>query len=848
MTFAMMMKAKGQTFENVATDQGINAVVVGGMFSAGISFADFNKDGWDDLTIGLNNQSPKLYLNNNGSFTEVNYQILPNTFCKMVMWVDYNNDGHRDLFMTNRNGSNRLLRNNGNFVFTDVTAAAGIALTGGDNYGASWADIDLDGDLDLYICNYRFSFESGTPEDKNHLFRNDGNDVFTDITSSAGVAGNVDLSFQSAWIDYNHDLLPDLHVINDKVSPNRLYRNNGDATFTEVTGPSGIGLVFDSMSASYADYNNDLLMDLYSTNTQVGNVLLQAKEDLTFEDVAEETGLILFDYTWGAVWFDMDNDSDQDMYIAETEVLAYDSPNYLFRNQGSEMDYHFEDVSQLLITADNSDAYTAASGDINNDGNLDILVNNRFPYNAVLWQNDGNQSGNGFIKVRLNGTTSNKDGIGSWITVYAGGSAQITYTLLGEQYISQNSFDEHFGLGQSIQADSILIEWPSGIQDVYYNVAAGTTLLATEGASQIPELQISYENCSDAPAVLSLIGGNYSNATWSNGDEGNSIEVFVGGIYEVTFELLTGSAITLTQEVVLTPPPNLSVNTTSPLCHDSSDGSIELFNVSGVPVDFVSWQNVKESTLAIFGLSGGEYNYTVFDENGCSTSGSVNLLSPPPISYEIEIINGNCPDDLGSMSAIAYGGTSPLEIDYLGEDISMLSSGEYSFIISDLNGCAETVDYTIENPPIWEVNLSVEDANNGANGSAIVDVTGATPPYSIIWSNGQTGATNTGLEQGTYFYVVQDMNGCHYQESFELIDTTIDEQLFEISAQDLGEGKYLILGIGVVNLAVYDGVGRMVMSQNSQSNALGNEIDLSQFADGIYVVVLNHLYVMKIVK
>ncbi|MDP4588331.1 MAG: VCBS repeat-containing protein, partial [Flavobacteriales bacterium] len=359
------LNSSGQTFVDVSTIQGINAIVSGGTFSAGLSFADFNHDGWDDLTIGMNNQSPKVYLNNNGDFQEVSLQLPSNTFCKMVVWVDYNNDGNRDLFMTNRNGSNRLLRNDGDLNFTDVTSIAGVALTGGDNYGASWGDFDLDGDLNLYVCNYRFSFEPGTSADKNHLFRNDGNDIFTDITAIAGVAGNVDLSFQSAWIDYNHDLLPDLYVINDKISPNRLYRNNGNGSFTEVTGASGIGIVIDSMSASYADYNNDLLMDLYTTNTQAGNVLLRAKEDLTFQDATEETGLIVYDYTWGAVWFDMDNDTDQDIYIAESEALAFNSPNYLYRNMGIEADYTFENVSDLLTTPDISDAYTAASGDLN---------------------------------------------------------------------------------------------------------------------------------------------------------------------------------------------------------------------------------------------------------------------------------------------------------------------------------------------------------------------------------------------------------------------------------------------------------------------------------------------------
>jgi hypothetical protein len=848
LSLVFAMNSTGQTFVDVSNIQGINAIVNGGTFSAGLSFADFNHDGWDDLTIGMNNQSPKVYMNNNGDFQEVNLQLPSNAFCKMVVWVDYNNDGERDLFMTNRNGSNRLLRNNGNLNFTDVTSIAGVALTGGDNYGASWGDYDLDGDLDLYVCNYRFSFEQGTPADKNHLFRNDGNDVFTDVTATAGVAGNVDLSFQSAWIDYNHDLLPDLYVINDKISPNRLYRNNGDGSFTEVTGASGIGIVIDSMSASYADYNNDLLMDLYTTNTQAGNVLLRAKEDLTFQDATEETGLIVYDYTWGAVWFDMDNDTDQDIYIAESEALAFNSPNYLYRNMGIEADYTFENVSDLLTTPDISDAYTAASGDFNNDGHIDIAVNNRFPYNAVLWENSGNEDGNGYIKVRLEGTTSNRDGIGSWITVYAGGNSFITYTLLGEQYISQNSFDEHFGLGQSLQADSLLIQWPSGIEDVYYNISTGTTLIAVEGATQLPDLVYSYENCTNGPAVLSLVGGNYTSAIWSTGEEGDNIEVQTSGTYDVIIELTAGNTVTISQEITLTPPPSLSVNTTSPLCFDSSNGSIELFNVAGIPVDYVEWQALKDNTLAIFGLVGGTYNYTVFDINGCSTSGSVTLEVPSPISYELEITNGTCPGDLGSINISAVGGTPPLLIDYLGEDISAISDGDYNLLISDLNGCAQTVSYTVSNPPAWEVELLLLNANNGSNGSASITVSGATPPYNILWSNGQTGSSNTSIGEGTYFFVVQDSNGCDYQENFEIIDLSIDETEFDITTHYLGSGRFLISGIQIQHIEVYNSVGQVVLSEIMTGNDVNTTLDLNQFAKGAYLMLINHQFVVKILK
>lgn len=838
-TVSFFSEAKGQTFQNVATEQGITAVVVGGNFSSGVSFADFNKDGWDDITIALNNQSPALYLNVNGNFQLVNYQILTNTFPKMIVWVDYDNDGDRDLFMTNDGGVNRLMKNDGNFNFTDVTASSGLGLPNGDNYGASWGDYDLDGDLDVYICNYRFSTGPGNAADKNHLFRNDGNDVFTDVTASTMVGGNVDLSFQSAWIDYNHDLYPDLYVINDKTSPNKLYRNNGNGTFSDVSESTGTDIIIDSMSASYADYNNDLLMDLYSTNTQDGNVLLQAKEDLTFQDSAPDAGLIVYDYTWGAVWFDMDNDTDQDLYIAESEALAFNSPNYLFENKGLANNYQFEEVSELLLTPDISDAYTPACGDFNNDGHMDLIVSNRFPYNAVLWENSGNEAGNGFVKVRLEGTTSNKDGIGSWITVYAGQRAYCTYTLLGEQYISQNTFDEHFGLGTSTQADSIRIDWPSGIVDTYYNVLDGTTLLAVEGTTQTPVLMVSVEACSNEPAILYLEGGNYSSVLWSTGQDSESIEVSTSGSYEVIVELNNGNTVTLVQEVTLSPLPNLSVNTTEPLCYDSSDGAIELFNVVGIPVDYVDWQTEKETDLALFGLSSGVYNYTVFDINGCSTSGTVILEAPEAIELELVVENGSCPGDLGSVLASASGGTPPLDIDYQGMDVNALEDGTYTILASDLNGCSTTSYFSILNPQPWDVQLSVSDANGGQNGGAELEIEGGTAPYNVLWSNGQQGTLVEGIGQGIYFYVIQDANGCDYQESFEIIDLIINEEYKDLVVQSFGSGIFVVSGLEISSIVVFDSIGKKVAEELSSKGTV-HTVDLSHAASGTYIAVLNN--------
>ncbi|MFM1932762.1 MAG: hypothetical protein RL226_2065 [Bacteroidota bacterium] len=830
----LSINLSSQTFNNVAEDLGISAVV-SGLFGAGVSFADFDGDGLDDLTFAVSNAAPKVYKNNNGSFTLMNFQFAVMSDPKAIFWVDYDNDGDNDFFATVRNGSNQLYRNNGNNVFTNISNAAGIGLPGQHNYGASWGDYDLDGDLDLYVCQYAFSTEPGTPDMKNHLFRNDGNDVFTDVTAIAGVAGNVDLSFQSAWFDYNNDQYPDLYVINDKVSPNRMYRNNGDGTFTEVTNALNLGIIIDSMSASIADFNNDHLMDFYSTNTQEGNILLKGNANLSHTDVTAEHNLIVYDYTWAAVWFDMDNDTDLDMFIAEAEALAFNSPNYLFRNTGEANGYVYEDVSDLLLTPDNSDAYVAASGDLQNDGHLDLVVNNRSPYNTVIWENTGNNDGNGYVKVLLEGTTSNRQGIGSWITVYAGEHSYLTYTFMGENYLGQNSFSEHFGIGQHTQADSIHIEWPSGVTDTFYNIPSGTTLLAVEGSSSIPDIEASITPCSFDPAVISLIGGSVQDVEWSNGEEGLSISVESSGTYTAFVTLSSGNTVELTQEVVLSPPPSISVNVTPPLCSNSADGDIELFNVSGIPIESVIW-NDKLYGLAIFGLVGGEYSYVVTDINGCQSTGNVTVEAPIALEADLEITEANCPGDLAAAMIEIAGGTAPYELDAMGADFNALETGTYNYQITDSNGCIFESSFDIANPSPWSIELSITDAFDGNNGSAELTISGATAPYTILWSNGSGGTTLENLGQGNYFVLVQDANGCSQQESFSILDLSVENRSNLLTISDLGNGDYLINGL-VSEFKLYNNLGQLIDQSNSIVTPL--TIRLGALSPGIYYLHVN---------
>ena len=262
-------------FADVAVAKGVNTNYGFSVYGGGVSFVDFNDDGWDDLTLTTDgNQSIVFLQNNSGTFSQVSFSgINIQSEAKQVLWIDYDNDGDKDFFVTSNVGENKLYNNNGSFVFTDVTASSGLFTADLFSYGATFGDIDNDGDLDLLICN-----REGDSSAYNYLYRND-NGIFTDITVSSGITIEPDLTFLASFFDYDNDGDQDLYVINDKEDSNILYQNDGSGQFTDVSSTSDAGIIIDAMSCTIGDYNADGWFDIYVTNTEMGNYLLHNDGD-----------------------------------------------------------------------------------------------------------------------------------------------------------------------------------------------------------------------------------------------------------------------------------------------------------------------------------------------------------------------------------------------------------------------------------------------------------------------------------------------------------------------------------------------------------------------------------------
>jgi len=495
----------------------------------GVAFIDYDNDGWPDIFIvnGMDwpghaskRSTPKLYHNNHdGTFTDVTHKagLDVEMFGMGVAVGDYDNDGYDDLFVTAL-GESRLFHNNGNGTFTDVTQKAGLLGPKEFSTSAAWVDYDRDGKLDLVVGNYvQWSLEGDlyctldgksksycTPESYKgasvRLWHNRGDGTFEDVTKKAGVWEPTSKTLGIAILDYDNDGWPDLLFSND-TQPNKLYRNNGNGTFTEKAVVAGVafsedGVARAGMGVDAADYDRSGMASILITNFPNQMLSLYHNEGKgLFVDEAPRSEVgrnSLLTLGFGCFFFDYDLDGWPDILIANGHIdgdiqrvqpnVKYAMPPHIFRNLGKG---NFQEVTKSLGAgfATPRVGRGAAYGDVNNDGRLDLLLStNGGP--VYLFENDfigRAAAANKSLRIKLIGTKSNRDGIGTVVRLTAGGESQSEMLRSGSSYLSASELVLTFGLAMHEQADSIEIRWPSGQVDKLANVAAGQTITVTEG-------------------------------------------------------------------------------------------------------------------------------------------------------------------------------------------------------------------------------------------------------------------------------------------------------------------------------------------------------------------------------
>ena len=480
-------KFNAQFVENAANVNIDHLHIEPQIMGGGAAFFDYNNDGFDDLYLTGGSGVDHFYENNgDGTFTEkaatVGLSITATHNTVGVATGDIDNDGFRDVFVTtDKFSANLLFRNNGDGTFTDISTSAGIFHQAWST-SVSFGDYNLDGYLDIYVANYCFfPFTAGVPYYSttisgvpNLFYVNNGDNTFTEKADMLGVQDNG-TALAVTFTDFDNDNDMDIYLGNDfgdDFNPNALFENLYPLdSFASVGNTTNTNASMYTMSTVTGDYNEDGLLDYYVSN-MVENVMYQNTGNNVYSNEASTLNTEATTVTsWGGLFFDYNNDSYLDLFVSSGQMIFEEANQYqvnnLFLNSGTNT---FSDVALTAGLEDSSRSRGAAYSDFDNDGDLDfVIVNVDSSQSATkrTWfmENQGTGLGN-WLKIKLRGTTNNRDGFGAHVTVFVNGRSLLKESDGGSGYLSHNSSVIHFGLGTETVIDSVIVNWPGGAEQV----------------------------------------------------------------------------------------------------------------------------------------------------------------------------------------------------------------------------------------------------------------------------------------------------------------------------------------------------------------------------------------------
>lgn len=784
--------AQNLPFTNVNPFAGDIPLIYENYFGSGVSFFDVDEDGWDDLTLCTDTGDTRYYRNVLGQFVfTYNFKNTKNS--KSCVWGDINEDGFNDLIVTRYDAEPQLFLGAGANTFHQVFIGLENPFMPNDgSIGVALGDLNRDGFLDVAVANYSYY----TP---NRIYLNEGGMSFTPLNFPA-INNNTNPSFQPAWIDVNNDLFPEVFIVNDHQFDSELYFFN-EPLVSENASAHNLIFPADAMSNSWEDFDRDGDMDLYISNSpNLPNFLMANDGNGNFTDVTSTQPLEFNLESWSGLWIDEDNDSWSDLLICTRGGYAgiglYN--NKYFRNiNGQLTEFDCENLTNI-----ESGFYASAKGDFNNDGFSDLVITPESngsvsalenATNHFIYQNTS-ESNNRYFKFRLAGRLSNRNGFGTKYTAYFDSSLVSGYTMSAGNYMGQNSQNIIIGLGQSLTIDSLILVWPSGVVDHYYNLNSNQLQVLTE-AETVAGIQTAPGACPGDPATASLL--NWPDVIWSN-NQTTPTTTFNTSTITASVGTGYGHRINLSASLPEQPTvPEIVVSTNSAICLGDGNGSADVYLL-----------NAEGDTLEVrnyTGLFPGEYQYPITYNTVCEVDAAftVGLLDSTQIHFNV----GNlvCADSSLVFNPTVLNETAPITWNSI-EPNTALFAGDYSISATTSNGCWIDTTFSIQEVVPPSITSSIIPSLPASE--LLLSIVGDYNPYTCVWSDGTNGNSYFWTDTTEVTAQITDGFGCLYENTFVL--TGIEEDGKYIRWYSNSEGIFFSGDCALQNICIYNEVGQLL--------------------------------------